>query len=212
MPPPRAALAVLVLTVPGGVALPAAADVLVPADRTPPDVVLALDGGRPPSGWSRGPAVVRVAATDDGSGVVAVVTRIGDRPVVRTPGAAASLVLAGDGEHDVTAWAEDGAGHRSPPASTTVRVDRTAPRADLALRPGTAGAAATALDLGSGLRTAHLRHEHDGVAVPVRGLHAPLTAPGAHRVVLEVQDLAGNTARAAVEVVVAPQPRSPRHR
>jgi hypothetical protein len=153
---------------------------------------VACDGGE---GWSARPVACAVAADGGPSGVAAVTaTRDGGAPA---PVAGGSLLVEADGEHELEIDAVDGAGNAAS-AAAKVRIDRTAPSAELACEPAAdtgyacRGRASDAL---SGI--AAVAYAVDGAAwQPLAGDATFAVAHGAVRV--RVVDAAGN------ETVTAP--------
>ncbi|HTT93673.1 MAG TPA: hypothetical protein VMF55_03315 [Solirubrobacterales bacterium] len=106
-------------------------------DGTPPQV--RLEGA--PSGWADGPVRLTAIASDPLSGTTAdgpggpataiTVDGVGPAP---TPGPSATVIVAGQGVHDIAYWARDAVGNAgdgsSPfeqPGTTKVRIDETDP-------------------------------------------------------------------------------------
>ncbi|WP_309112821.1 ThuA domain-containing protein [Saccharothrix sp.] len=180
-------------------------------DRTAPVLSVVTDPASPGAGgWWTAPVTVTASATDNQPGAVRVEYKVGagDWVAYTTP-----LSFADDGERVVTFRATDAAGNVSAEQSTTVKVDRTAPRLTVKTdnAPGPEGwwtqaalVSATATDDTSGGTV--LEHRVDG------GPWRPYTGPvsvtdGTHRVAVRATDAAGNTsAEQSVEVKVDTAP------
>jgi hypothetical protein len=81
--------------------------------------------------WLRAPVEVRLAASDDLSGVAAVGYAVDGGPVQT----GRSFTLDTDGAHTVTYWARDAAGNESPHEQALIRVDASAPSAPVVTAP-----------------------------------------------------------------------------
>jgi PKD repeat protein len=185
----------------------AARTTTVRIDRTAPAVSLRRIG--PAGPWSQSDVTVVMTGTDALSGMAELRYRVDGGPEQRVPNAVGGVTVSVDGVHTVSVVAVDRAGNVAEPVVTEVRIDRTAPtpRVDVltgASRP--TGALASATDAVSGVATTTLRHVVDGVDVPVEGLQAALSAPGAHRLVVGATDAAGNSAERTLDVAVPTVP------
>jgi Big-like domain-containing protein len=155
-----------------------------------------------PSGWSSQPVACTVAADGGPSGLSSLtVTR--DGGAAEAVAAGAAVTVDGDGEHAIAAAAVDGAGNHGS-ATATVRVDRSAPRVELACA-GQACHIAGADDV-SGV--ASIAYSIDGGAWQAPAADGSFTV-AAGRVVARAVDLAGNAAGTAPVEVAAPPEGTP---
>ncbi|SEB91338.1 NPCBM-associated, NEW3 domain of alpha-galactosidase [Nocardioides exalbidus] len=187
---------------------PSVADLWVVPDPTKdteaPAVGATLQGTAGQGGWFTGPVQVQVDALDD----------LDEQPLVEVQDGAtwlpyvAPVEVAADGEHTVTYRATDAAGNASEPATTEVKVDRTAPvTVSEVVAPTSSSAAAqvrlTATDATSGVAATMVKVD-DGEWQQATG---PVVLPdrGAHQVAWFSTDVAGN-AETAQHVQVAALP------
>ncbi|NUT96814.1 MAG: PKD domain-containing protein, partial [Saccharothrix sp.] len=180
-------------------------------DRTAPVLSVVADPASPGAGgWWTTPVTVTATATDNQPGTVTIEYKVGtgDWSPYTAP-----LSFADDGERVVTFRASDTAGNTSAEQSTTIKVDRTAPRLTVKTdnTPGPEGwwtqkavISATATDDTSGGTV--VEHRVDGG--PWLTYTAPVSiADGTHKVAFRAKDTAGNTsAEQAVQVKVDTAP------
>ncbi len=140
------------------------------------------------AGWNRTKAVVTATGADDASGIASVALKVNGGPETSTAAASASTTLSTEGTHTVQHRAVDGAGNSGDWASTTVRIDKTAPTVSATIVGQTL--TLTAADALSGVSS--IRYSIDGGA-PVL-YSAPVTlALTAKSVSFWAVDNAGNT-------------------
>lgn len=189
------------LSAPSGVAI-AGDRVLVTEAGTSRLRFLARDGVAPtvsadgiPATPTRANVGVTLAGSDGGSGVSAILYRIGGGLPQRytTP-----LSFTAEGPFTVTAWAVDRAGNAGAPVAFTGEIDRTAPAGDMLVAAGTPWVATSTLDVASSVSgAAEMRFGYDAVRgpwVPYADA-ATVTIPGAdgiYTVYGEYRDAAGN--------------------
>jgi hypothetical protein len=136
--PPEGISYVHALAVSGsGMSSPRAATEPVGVDGSPPQV--RLEGV--PEGWAPGPVKVTALAADRLSGMAPAgpggpetAIALDGAPPLLAPGATVAATVAGEGTHRVTYWGRDAVGNAGDgslpfarPATTTVRIDETAP-------------------------------------------------------------------------------------
>ncbi len=111
---------------------PAEAALIRPADNTPP--VTSAATSPPPNvrGWHRTDVEVSFSATDDISGVAATFAEVDAGGGVRV---SAPVLIPGEGVHAVEYWSVDHSQNVEPKQSLTVRIDKTAPEADICFDP-----------------------------------------------------------------------------
>jgi photosystem II stability/assembly factor-like uncharacterized protein len=97
--------------------------------RQTPETIPPATNDDAPAAWSRKPVTVTFAATDAGSGVARVTSRIDDKSWQRgaTHVVAAPADHLNDGAHTVTYFSEDHAGNREAAKACTVRIDTRRP-------------------------------------------------------------------------------------
>lgn len=149
------------------------------------------------SGWYADSAVFRFAATDCGSGVREIRTRLDARPEVLTAGAIASTTVVDEGIHTLTYYAVDRSNNLEMSRAVAVRIDRTAPTvsitspaegATIAINQPVA-AAFTADDAQSGVA---------GIVASVpNGSPIATSSPGLFAVSVTATDRAGNVTSAS---------------
>ncbi len=95
-------------------------------DSSSPVSQLIYLSGTPATGWYRGQTLVRIQATDNGSGVAKIMYSLDDaEPVVFVPGN--YLNIAGNGVHTLRYWAVDNAGNEEAARTHEIKIDGVAP-------------------------------------------------------------------------------------
>ncbi|MBA2639332.1 MAG: hypothetical protein H0U77_04930 [Nocardioidaceae bacterium] len=111
---------------------PEEADLVLPADTTPPVTTAATAPPPNARGWHRTDVAVTLTATDDVSGVAATFAEVdgGGRAPVTGP-----LVVSSEGVHLVVFGSVDHSQNLEPDKSLSVRIDKTAPEAVIRFDP-----------------------------------------------------------------------------
>jgi outer membrane protein assembly factor BamB len=147
-------------------------------------------------GYFNGPAQMSVSATDDLSGAASIYYRLDGGP---TQTYASPINISGDGAHSVELWFVDLAGNSTTPATSTVRIDTTAPVTQGAVSGGgsngwyrtAAQVSFTSSDNLSGV--AATLYKIDGGAVQTYAGPFAVSSAGTHVVFFWSRDVANNT-------------------
>lgn len=171
-------------------------------DTTPPTAAATV-----PSGWSAGPATVRLTASDEASGVAAIGWRLtgATQATGSAAGAVAEFTVTADGATEIEYWAVDGAGNTGVARQARVRVDATPP--EVSVEGLVDGGTYHAADVGDAAYSCA-----DGVSgvmscVGSTAIGQPLPSEvGGHALVVEAVDEAGNRASITVHYTVVAEP------
>ncbi len=104
-------------------------------DTTPPTTSAILEGELGNNGWYISDVTVTFTSTDTCTGVKEIHDTINGDEIV-TSGYTASFTLNQDGTYAVTYWSVDNAGNVEQAKGFEVRMDKTAPIADISVTPG----------------------------------------------------------------------------
>ena len=109
---------------------------LLTPDDTAPKTAVEVSPGPNAAGWNNEDVIVKLKATDEGGSNVEGITysATGAQPIDKRSegGSSAQLGIEAEGETIVTYSAVDHAGNVEEPKTLTVRLDKTAPRIDIA--------------------------------------------------------------------------------
>ncbi|WP_285136746.1 Ig-like domain-containing protein [Microbacterium sp. lyk4-40-TSB-66] len=136
------------------------------ADTKAPTVALQVSPAAPGSGWYTQAVTVNVTATDDQDPAPRIEVRVGQGEWVAYT---AAVSVTDDGSHVVQARATDATGNTSPVAAQTVRIDTTAPAAEVTADAVSRTVKATATDAGSGVASIEYRLGDAGDWSPMTG-------------------------------------------
>ncbi|HVE91929.1 MAG TPA: Ig-like domain-containing protein [Actinomycetota bacterium] len=111
--------------------------IVVKIDTFAPGGAVSLSPPDGSNGWYRSAATVSRSCTDlsPGSGCQSISWRVGAGPTTVVPGAQMSFQVTGDAAHSVVTSSTDVAGNNSPPVTTIVRIDGTAPATTVSMSP-----------------------------------------------------------------------------
>jgi hypothetical protein len=169
-------------------------------DTTAPELEIVAPA-TPASGWFTEPVTLQFRASDLGSGVAHIRWEYGTGSGVvigSSEQSTGELSLTDTGVYTVQVWAEDSAGNRSEPQTSTVRIDVLAPRIELVSPEEPAGILPNGhyaqhervvvdfacSDRGSGLDRCD--------ATTPSGELLPTGTPGTHQLRIVATDIAGN--------------------
>jgi hypothetical protein len=119
------------------------------SDRTAPVMSITCSGAACSAGWYSAMVSVTVSGVDGGTGMGSVTRNVDAAGQVSTAGASTTFNVAGDSAgHTVQYFGTDAAGNVASAASTTIKIDVTAPTVATALTSATgAGGAPITVDL-----------------------------------------------------------------
>jgi regulation of enolase protein 1 (concanavalin A-like superfamily) len=164
-------------------------------DTVAPTVSLMLNPATPSgqAGWWTGPVTVTALGTDDQAGQVYLEQKAADGTWSEYT---TSVKLTVDGTHAITVRGSDTAGNVSEPSSVTVRIDQTAPTAEITGLPTALGVASNAQVKAT---TRDAQSGPDKTVLTVDGkpstgaLDGAVLGLGAHVLGVQAFDLAGNS-------------------
>jgi hypothetical protein len=116
------------------------------SDSTPPAVSISCNSAACAAGWYNAAVAVTVSGVDAGTGMGSVTRNVDASGQVSTAGASVTFSVSGESAgHTVQYFGTDAAGNAAATASTTIKIDTTAPTAATALLAvtGVAGAPIT---------------------------------------------------------------------
>jgi Ca2+-binding RTX toxin-like protein len=171
--------------------------VLVPIDPTPPQTNATVSPAANANGWNNGDVTVKLAASDDGSGVKEIVYSTGG-PETTVAGAQATVVVTAEGTTTVTYFARDNAGNNEAEHALTVSIDKTPPLIACAASPP-----AFTLHEDGVVVEASVTDALSGAVAASTSAPAVTTDVGAKTVSLAAEDYAGNTATKSCPYSVA---------
>lgn len=176
-------------------------------DRQAPEVELTTSGVQGAGGWFLGPVTVRATASDDRDLRARIEVAAGDGPWQATDNVRfVDTTVQAEGESTVRARATDGEGNTSAEATTTVRIDRTAPTVAGTLDIDARTVTAAAADAGSGV--AQVEYAIDA-PIGWQAYSGPVVVDEQRRTVfLRAKDAAGNVST-NTSVVVPLSPDAP---
>jgi microsomal dipeptidase-like Zn-dependent dipeptidase len=107
-------------------------------DSTPPTSMATLSPAPNANGWHRADVTASIVATDAGSGVERIEYSVTPGASGQAVGDAATVVIGGEGDVQLSYFATDGAGNSETPNTVSARIDRSPPAIEASRTPANA--------------------------------------------------------------------------
>ncbi|HEY6872077.1 MAG TPA: choice-of-anchor D domain-containing protein [Geobacteraceae bacterium] len=117
----------------GNTEKPPSSPLAVKVDKSAPVTKATVSGAQGNGGWFASDVTVKLASTDEGSGMSAVTYRIDNGTEVSVPGDSASVLIGNEGAHILLYGGKDKAGNSETNHIVSVSIDKTPPTSTITL-------------------------------------------------------------------------------